>query len=139
MPVRTHFDESPPLNLTAMLDVMFLLIIFFVLNTKFLDDERQIEVQVPHVADRGHLAPVAERKTINVYRDGTITLDQMPVTIEDLPARLTLARGPAGQIGVLVRGDGQGEFERVAAVLNACKQAGIADLGISVRRTNLKR
>ena len=69
-------DEHPPLNLTAMLDVMFLLIIFFVLNTRFLDEERQIEVRVPQVADRGTLAAAGGTKTVNVYRDGTITLDQ---------------------------------------------------------------
>jgi biopolymer transport protein ExbD len=36
-------------------------------------------------------------------------------------------------LGVLVRGDAKGEFQRVADVLNACKQAGIQDLGITVR------
>ena len=53
------------------------MIIFFVLNTKFLDDERQINLQVPQVVtDQGKLAAAAQQKTINVYRDGTITLDQ---------------------------------------------------------------
>ena len=56
MPLKTHVDEQPTLNLTAMLDVMFLLIIFFALNTRFLDEERQIELRVPQVADRGALA-----------------------------------------------------------------------------------
>lgn len=139
MPLKTHIDEQPTLNLTAMLDVMFLLIIFFVLNTKFMDDERQIGLNVPHVADRGALGAPSERKTINVYRDGTITLDQTPVTLEELTSRLATARGRSAGFGVLVRGDGQGEFQRVAAVLNACKQAGIGDLGISVRIASIRR
>jgi biopolymer transport protein ExbD len=133
MALKTQFEEQPPLNLTAMLDVMFLLIIFFVINTRFLDDERQIGLQVPQVADRGALAVAAQRKMINVYRDGTITLDQTPVTIEELTMRLASARSRSGPLGILVRGDGQGEFQQVATVLNACKQAGIDDLGISVR------
>jgi biopolymer transport protein ExbD len=37
---------------------------------------------------------------------------------------------------VLVRGDGKGQFQRVAEVLNACKQAGIRELGITVRLTS---
>lgn len=139
MPLKTHNDEVPPLNLTAMLDIMFLLIIFFVLNTKFMDDERQIEVRVPSIADRGALLAPVEKKTINVYRDGTITIDQVPVTLEELSARLSSARARTGSLGVVVRGDGQGEFQQVAAVLNACKQAGIGDLGISVRLTSLRR
>ena len=84
MPLKTHHDEQPVLNLTAMLDVMFLLIIFFVLNTKFLDDERQINLQVPQVTDQGKLAAAAQQKTINVYRDGTITLDGAAVTLPEL-------------------------------------------------------
>ena len=139
MPLKTHIDEVPPLNLTAMLDVMFLLIIFFVLNTKFMDEERQIEVRVPSIADRGALSAPIEKKTINVYRDGTITIDQTTVTLEELAIRLSSARAKSGRLGVVVRGDGQGEFQQVAAVLNACKQAGIGDLGISVRLTSLQR
>ena len=80
MPLKTHVDEQPSLNLTAMLDVMFLLIIFFMLGTRFVDDERQIGLRVPEVVDRGQLAAAAERKSVNVYRDGAITLDQKPVT-----------------------------------------------------------
>ena len=139
MPLKVQLDETPPLNLTAMLDVMFLLIIFFVLNTKFLDEERQIEVRVPHVADRGNLSAAPQSKTVNISRDGTITLDQTRVTLEELTARLVSARARSGSVGVVVRGDGQGEFQQVAAVLNACKQAGVADLGISVRLNTVRR
>jgi biopolymer transport protein ExbD len=138
MPIRVQLDEQPTLNLTAMLDVMFLLILFFVLNTKFLDDERKIEVRVPRVADHGGLAATAQRSTINVDRSGAITLDQTPVTLEELPARLAAA-SRSGRLGVLVRGDGDGQFQRVAAVLAACKQAGVADLGIAVRPAPVRR
>ncbi len=139
MPLKTHPDEQPVLNLTAMLDVMFLLIIFFVLNTKFLDEERQINLQVPQVTDQGKLAGAAQPMTINVYRDGTITLDQAAVTLPELTARLAAARGQSKTLGVLVRGDGHGEFQPVADVLNACKQAGISDLAVSVRLTPTRR
>ena len=57
MPLKTHLDDEPTLNLTAMLDVMFLLIIFFMLGTRFIDDERKIGLRVPEVVDRGALRP----------------------------------------------------------------------------------
>jgi biopolymer transport protein ExbD len=139
MPLKTHVDEPPALNLTAMLDVMFLLIIFFVLNTRFLDEERQIELRVPQVADRGALGAVPERKMVSVYRDGTINLDQAQVTLEELTARLAAAKLRSSRLSVVVRGDARGEFQQVAAVLNACKQAGVADLGISVRLAQLEK
>jgi biopolymer transport protein ExbD len=133
MPLKTHFDETPPLNLTAMLDVMFLLIIFFMLGTRFVDEERQIGLRVPAVADRNTPTAGPERKTINVHCDGTITLDQSAVTLEELTRQLALARGRNSSLGVLVRGDARGQWEQVAAVLSACKRAGVADLGVSVR------
>jgi biopolymer transport protein ExbD len=139
MPLKVQLEETPPLNLTAMLDVMFLLIIFFALNTKFLDEERQIEVRVPHVTDRGNLASAPQSKVVNIARDGTITLNQTRVTLDELTARLESDRARSGAVGVVVRGDAHGEFQQVAAVLNACKQAGISDLGISVRLSTVRR
>jgi biopolymer transport protein ExbD len=69
---------------------------------------------------------------VNVYRDGAITLDKQPVTIAELQSQLAAARSQYSDLGVLVRGDAEGNFQRVAEVLNACKQAGIQELGISV-------
>jgi biopolymer transport protein ExbD len=133
MPLKTHLDEEPTLNLTAMLDVMFLLIIFFMLGTRFVDEERKIGLKLPEVTDRGALSAAPARKEVNVYRDGTITLDKSTVTLDELTMRLAAAHRQYNELGVLVRGDAQGEFQPVASVLNACKQAGVQDLGITVR------
>ena len=67
MPLKTHLDDEPTLNLTAMLDVMFLLIIFFMLGTRFIDDERKIGLRVPEVVDRGTLTAAPARREVNVY------------------------------------------------------------------------
>ena len=133
MPLKTHNDDEPTLNLTAMLDVLFLLIIFFMLGTRFVDDERKIGLSVPKVVDKSALTAASSRCVVNVYLDGTISLDQQPVTIEQLTAKLSAARRQHGDIGVLVRGDGNDKYQRMVSVLNACKQAGVKNLGISVR------
>jgi biopolymer transport protein ExbD len=133
MPLKIHTDAEPTLNLTAMLDVMFLLIIFFMLGTRFIDDERKIGLRVPDVSNRAQLPVAAARKEINVYRDGAVTLDNSRVTLDELTGRLAAARRQYGNLGVVVRGDSQGAFQHVAAVLTACREAGIQDLGITVR------
>ena len=138
MPLKTQLDDAPVLNLTAMLDVMFLLIIFFMLGTRFVDDERKIKLQVPAVADRGTLAAAPARKEVNIFHDGTITLDRATVTIDELTTRLAAARRQRRELSVLVRGDARGELQNVASVLAACKRAGITDLGITVRSVTLK-
>jgi biopolymer transport protein ExbD len=132
MPIRSQVEEMPTLNLTSMIDVLFLLIIFFVVGTKFIEAERQIELKLPQVAPSDALSAAPEKKVVNVYRDGQITLDRKNVSLEELQQQLTAARGQYRALGVLVRGDGSTPFERVAHVLTACKQAGIADLAISV-------
>jgi len=133
MPLKTHLDEQPTLNLTPMIDIVFLLIIFFMVGTKFTELERKITLKVPEVVDRGTLSAAPEKRVVNVYRDGTITLDREPVTLDELLERLTAVRQQYADLGVLVRGDAKVEFQQVASVLNTCKQAGIRDLNISVR------
>jgi len=139
MPLKTHLDDEPTLNLTAMLDVMFLLIIFFMLGTRFVDDERKIGLRVPEVVDRGTLTAAPARKEVNVFRDGTITLDKKTVTLDQLTTQLAAARRQYSELGVLVRGDARGEFQNVASVLTACKRAGVQDLGITVRSVTMQQ
>ena len=133
MPLKTHADEQPSLNLTPMIDIVFLLIIFFMVGTKFTELERKIGLQVPEVTEGGPLTAAPEKRVVNVYRDGQITLDRQPVTLEELTIELVNARSQYSELGVLVRGDAASAFQRVAEVLNSCKKAGIAELGISVR------
>ena len=133
MPLKTHLDEQPSLNLTPMIDVVFLLIIFFMVGTKFTELERKIKLQVPQVAEVKALSPAPEKRVINVHRDGQITLDREDVNLDQLVERLQRARGEYAELGVLVRGDAEGAFQNVAEVLGACRRAGISDMGISVR------
>ncbi|TVS14099.1 MAG: biopolymer transporter ExbD [Planctomycetaceae bacterium] len=133
MPLKTNFDEQPSMNLTPMIDIVFLLIIFFMVGTRFVEMERNIAVQVPAVRDVQTLSPPPERRVINVYRDGQISLDRQPVTLDQLTSELVIGRQQYAGLGVIVRGDAEGTFQNVASVLNACRQAGIAEMGISVR------
>lgn len=132
MPLKTHMDDAPSLNLTPMIDVVFLLIIFFMVGTKFAELERKIGLRVPEVTNAGALTAAPEKKVVNVYADGKVTLDRRPVTLDELIAHLHAARSEYQDLGVLVRGDAGGAFQQVAEVLNACRQAGISELGISV-------
>jgi len=132
MALRNQFEEIPTLNLTSMIDVLFLLIIFFMVGTKFVESERQFELKLPQAKAGQALTAAPEKKIVNVYQDGQITLDRKPVTLEELTQRLADARGQYHALGVIVRGDGATTHQRIVNVLNACKQAGIANLAIAV-------
>jgi biopolymer transport protein ExbD len=133
MPLKTHQEDLTPINLTPMIDIVFNLIIFFMVGARFTDLERKVDLTVPQVSDIKTLTPTPEKRTINVYRDGRIELDGEAVSVEQLVARLADAQRQYAELGVNVRGDGQGPFQNVATVLTACRQAGISELGISVR------
>lgn len=133
MPLRTHQDEPPALNLTSLIDVLFLLIIFFMVGTKFSQDERALDVSVPQVNDRGQLAEPQPTRQISVDRTGQIALDGQMVTLADLTSRLATARRAQPGLSVVVRGDGAVPYQQMAEVLNACRQAGVRDVGMAVR------
>jgi biopolymer transport protein ExbD len=116
-----------------MIDVLFLLIIFFMVATKFDEMERNIEVAVPEVAQAGEGSPPERPLIVTVQGNGSVELDGTPVTIDELTARLAAARTPLSEPSVVIRGDAECAFQHVASALAACRQAGISDLGITVR------
>jgi biopolymer transport protein ExbD len=119
--------------MTPMIDVVFLLIIFFMAGTKFSEWESKLTLKVPQVRQVGTLAPAPEKRVVNVYRDGRISLDRDFVSLAELTQRLAAVRQDFSGVGILVRGDAEGTLQHVASVLVACREAGITDMGISVR------
>lgn len=133
MPLKLSEHDVPVLNLTPMLDVVFNLIIFFMVSTQFVDMERKLDLKLPLVSDAGPLTAGPKRKVINVLRGGQIVMDQKTLTVGQLRDHLTAARAEYPALGVLIRGDGGASFQEVADTLSACRQVGIAEMGISVR------
>ena len=133
MPLKMHFDEQPAMNLTSMIDVLFLLIIFFMVGTKFSDMERSLEVQVPKVTDAGPANEAPQARQIRVRRDGRVLLDQTEISVELLTIELARLQRDHPGLAIVVRGDGDGAFQNVAEVLAACRKAGIQRLDVAVQ------
>src|SRR6266487_1995010 len=91
MPLKTHQDDLPAINLTPMIDIVFNLIIFFMVSTRFTEIERKVDLSVPQVGGVGGLSEIQRSRTINIYRDGTIVLDGQPVTLTELRSLLATA------------------------------------------------
>ena len=133
MPLKTTQAEAPTLNMTPLIDIVFLLIIFFMVGTKFTEEERNIELKLPSVGQAGMTTVIPEKKVINVYRDGSVALDGQLTTLPELIESLQVAQQQSQLAGVMVRGDAEGTFQSVASVLAACRTAGIRDMAISVK------
>lgn len=139
MPLKTHQDALPDMNLTPMIDVVFNLIIFFMVGTKFAEMDRAIELQVPRVAQVNNLQAVKANRVIEIQRDGTIQWGSETVDLPSLTDRLKHEVEQGAIQGVTVRGDGGGPFQHVASVLTACRDAGVSDLAISVQLDKKRR
>lgn len=132
MPLKTHQDDLPAINLTPMIDVIFNLIIFFMVCTRFSEIERNVDLSVPQVGNTAGLSEAQRSRMINVARDGAITLDAQPVTLTELCGQLAEAHRQYADLKVTIRGDGLATHQSVAAVMTACRQAGIVEMGIAV-------
>lgn len=123
----------PSINLTPMLDVVFNLMVFFMVATQFADMERQMDLKVPSVRDTGAFAPAPKKQIVNVAANGRFSLNGKEYDLNGLTRELANVKQQYPDLGVLVRGDGQCKFDTVAQVLAACSKARIAETSIAVR------
>ena len=133
MPLKIQHDDRVHLDLTPMIDVVFLLIIFFMVATKFAEMERDIDLQLPEVASAAPMTAAPKQRRVNVHDDGRTTLDAQTVTLAELTTQLAAACRDYPQLSVVIRGDSACPFQHVAEALAACKDAHVTDLGITVR------
>jgi len=133
MPLKTQHDDQPALNLTPMIDVVFLLIIFFMVATKFAEVERDIDLQLPEVAAANPQSSIPKQRVVCVLHDGQVTLDDQKLSLDELKRQLAQAQREFPQLSVVIRGDASCAFQHVAATLAACKEANISELGITVK------
>ena len=85
MPLKTHHDEMPNLNLTSLIDVVFLLIVFFMAASKFTDPSATSTSRLPEVA-KGDVAVASPRRPARwrCTPTGASTLDSEAVTLDEL-------------------------------------------------------
>lgn len=121
------------MNLTPMIDVVFLLVIFFMVGAKFTDHESRIEVNVPGVGNLRPMVRGPDERVVELTSKGEVMLDSEPITLVDLRGTLAEAHASFPEIRVTVRGDGNGSLQQFAEVLQACRSSGVQNLGVAVR------
>ena len=138
MPLVRQTEENTSINLTPMIDILFLLIIFFVVGTKFTDNERPFDVELPTVSEAPPLTSPPQELIVNISREGTLVLQGETLTDTELGQRLNEASVQYADQAVLIRGDQEIRYQRIAEILAICKQSGIQriSLGTRVRTAN---
>jgi biopolymer transport protein ExbD len=116
------------LELTPMIDIVFLLMIFFLVASKLDEADRSIDVVLPQAAAAKPLTSRPREFVINIDRAGNYFAGARPVRLDDLQQllRQAAADNPQRQT-VIVRADEETAHKFVVGAMDACVQAGIED------------
>ena len=121
-------------NVSSLVDVMFILIIFFLATTTFQQQERDVAVSLPDAAAGDAVSEAPAVIVINVRADGSYVMAGEETDLEGVAAGVAAAREANPRQKVLIRGDRNALHGHVAAAVLACRNAGIveADLGYQI-------
>jgi len=126
--------RSVDFNMTPLIDVVFLLIIFFLVSSHLARQETQLELSLPAAAS-GHEADAAPapRVTINVRADGQLLLGSDRVDVSEIHRRLDVEREQtSSDLEVRIRTDREIPYRHVEPLLLACAEAKIWNVSFAV-------
>lgn len=133
MPLKTQQIEEPALNLTPMIDIVLLLVIFFMVGTQFAQYESQYEIELPKVSEAQPLTSLPDEIVVSITREGALYLGGEPRTLDEMERDLRAARERYPQQVVIIRGDADGPYQHVMTVLNICKRVRITNVQLANR------
>ncbi len=120
-------------ELAPLVDIVFLLLVFFLVATTYLDEEKDLSVALPEVASsKGGDRPRLARVLLNVREDGTVLLGTRPVGRNELYRALIEARRANPHVPVILRGDRAASHGDIMAVYDLCRRARIRNLAVAV-------
>jgi biopolymer transport protein ExbD len=129
---RPQEEEESGLSLTPLIDVVLLLLIFYVVTTAFVD--REIMLELPE--SQSSAIPEEKKKfTIELGIGGALALNGEPTTIERLDQTIGQEARADTIKAVEIRADKRVVHGRVVEVLGIVKKHGVDAVGIAVKQT----
>jgi biopolymer transport protein ExbD len=124
MKITTDDTEDDPgalINLTPLLDVVFNLIIFFMVTTQFLEDERDLKIELPDAENAGKAAALPQNLLVNVRQDGKFLVGDRVLDRDELKKLLQEAKRARQDQHVTLRVDRETPFRHPVVVFDLCK------------------
>ncbi|MEK6711498.1 MAG: biopolymer transporter ExbD [Nitrospinota bacterium] len=125
-------EEDFALQLTSMADLIFLLLIFFMITSSFVDTTRQLDLELPE-AKGGVESKERKEILVEVGVEKRIRVNGDPVTLEDLEGRLKAEARKPGPHPLTIRADKRLDYGFVIQVMGASFSAGIRDISVAVK------
>ena len=125
---RRGHGTMTELNITPLLDLVFVLLVIFIITTPQLMNN--LEINLPSgkpPTDK----PKIEPTRIEVNGSGQILLDQAPVTAAELKAKLKELKAADPGLGVVVKGADDTDYQTMIGVLDTLRQLDITKMGMA--------
>ena len=129
--VRKQRSRAPALALTSMLDVIFLLLCFFVTVSVFSQWESEISIKLPAASTAQEPDRLPGEIIINLDREGKVRVNGQTLGLADLKTRLArVAKFYPGQ-PVIIRADKATAYEHLVMVIDTCRAADIWNFSLA--------
>lgn len=119
-------------QLAPMIDVMFLLLCFFVSSQLFASWENELDLTLPTAGSGNVPQRLPGEIVINVHADGRVVLQQRELTMEALGSVLKRVAEIAPGRRLVIRGDEDADYKHLIRVMDLCQQADIYNFSFAV-------
>lgn len=120
------------LNLTPLIDVVFLLLVFFLVASRLSEEDRKLDVVLPSAGSAQPMTAELREIIVSVDQAGKFFLDAKLVSEQELKRILqrAVADNPARQ-SVIIRGDRRTAFQHIVSVMDLCNQTGVSSYSVT--------
>lgn len=131
-------DDEHRLQMAPLIDIVFLLICFYLFVAQLMSNQKDRTVQLPAMAAAEATREAPAELTINLRADGavtmggrTVTLDAVAATLQD---QLSRSKEAGRRLRVVVRADERQRFGKLDEVLKVCRRCGAEQVVFRARR-----
>ena len=126
--------QHPGIQLAPLVDVLLLLLIFFLLTWNAARNENELDVKVPRAsAAKEKSAPIGD-VVVNVKADGNVVVNRRTLSPSELTELLKGLVQLSPEQAVVIRGDETGAYKNIINVLNICTEAGITNVAFATAK-----
>ncbi len=128
---RQSLQTLTDLNVTPLLDLAFVLLIIFMITTPLI--ENSLDLVVPTSSTAKSEVNPADVQMIAINRDATLTLNEAPVTADELESQLANLHAANPNIAVVVRPDKDLAIQKFVAIMDILQRVSITKVGVMTR------
>jgi biopolymer transport protein ExbD len=139
MKFSSREPEPATMQLAPMIDIVFLLLTFFIVTWQYTRSETELSVKVPTAEEGVQKNRARGEIIINVLTDGTIRIEGNSVNFTQLREKLTAISKQYKNQPVRIRGDGGVSYQRIVEVIDTCQKSGIWNISFATQRPEPKQ